>query len=51
MIRDCATCPELVVINAGRFAMGEGSEGLEQQVSLTATQEVTIAAPFAIGRY
>lgn len=50
MIRDCATCPELVVIAAGRFAMGEGSEGLEQQVSLTATQEVTIAAPFAIGR-
>ena len=35
MIRDCATCPELVVINAGRFAMGEGSEGLEQQVSVT----------------
>lgn len=50
IIRDCATCPELVVINAGRFAMGEGSEGLEQQVSLTGTQEVTIAAPFAIGR-
>jgi formylglycine-generating enzyme required for sulfatase activity len=51
MIRDCATCPELIVINAGQFAMGEGSEGLEHQVSLTATQEVTIAAPFAIGRY
>ena len=51
MIRDCATCPELVVVNAGRFAMGAGSEGLEQQASLTATQEVAIAAPFAIGRY
>ena len=51
MIRDCATCPELVVVNAGRFAMGEGSQGQEQQVSLTSTQEVTIAAPFAIGRY
>ena len=51
MIRDCATCPELVLINAGRFAMGAGSEGLEQQVSLTTTQEVQIAAPFAIGRY
>ncbi len=50
-IRDCATCPELVVINAGRFAMGEGSEGLEHQVSVTATQGVAIAAPFAIGRY
>jgi formylglycine-generating enzyme required for sulfatase activity len=50
IIRDCATCPELAVINAGRFAMGEGSEGLELQVSVTATQEVAIAAPFAIGR-
>ena len=50
MIRDCATCPELVVVNAGGFAMGEGSKGLEQQVSLTTTQDVTIAAPFAIGR-
>jgi formylglycine-generating enzyme required for sulfatase activity len=50
-IRDCATCPELVLINSGRFAMGAGSEGLEQQVSLTTTHEVQIAAPFAIGRY
>ena len=31
--------------------MGEGSEGLEHQVSLTTTQEVTITAAFAIGRY
>jgi formylglycine-generating enzyme required for sulfatase activity len=50
-IRDCATCPELAVINAGRFAMGAGSEGLEQQVSVTSTQAVEIAAPFAIGRH
>jgi Sulfatase-modifying factor enzyme 1 len=50
-IRDCATCPELVVVNAGRFAMGEGSEGLEHQVSVTGTQDVAIAAPFAIGRH
>jgi formylglycine-generating enzyme required for sulfatase activity len=47
-IRDCATCPELVVVNAGRFAMGEG---LEHQASVTGTQDVAIAAPFAIGRY
>ena len=51
MIRDCATCPELVVVNAGQFAMGESSEGLEHQVSVNSTQEVAIAAPFAIGRY
>ncbi|MDP1701192.1 MAG: SUMF1/EgtB/PvdO family nonheme iron enzyme [Aestuariivirga sp.] len=51
MIRDCSECPELAVVNAGRFAMGEGSEGLEYQVSVTATQDVAITAPFAIGRY
>ena len=51
VIRDCDTCPELAVINAGRFAMGAGSDALEQQASVTATQDVTIAAAFAIGRH
>ena len=51
IVRDCATCPELVLVNPGRFAMGAGSEVLEQQVSLTITHEVEITAPFAIGRY
>ena len=49
--RDCATCPELVGVAPGRFAMGAGSEGLGQQVSVTTTPDVAIAAPFAIGRY
>jgi hypothetical protein len=49
--RDCATCPELVTIAPGRFVMGAGSEGLGQQVSAITTQDVAIAAPFAIGRY
>jgi len=49
--RDCATCPELVSIAPGRFVMGAGSEGLGQQVSAITTQDVAIAAPFAIGRY
>lgn len=50
-IRDCDTCPELALISSGRFMMGAASEGSEQQVSVTGTQEVTITAPFAIGRY
>ena len=50
VIRDCATCPELALVNGGRFAMGSESDALEQQASITATQEVTIAAAFAIGR-
>ena len=46
--RDCATCPELVGVAPGRFVMGAGSDGL---VSVATTQDMAIAAPFAIGRY
>ncbi len=49
--RDCAACPELVLIAPGRFAMGTGSEVLGQQASVATTQDVAIAATFAIGRY
>lgn len=48
--RDCETCPEMVMIPPGRFAMGAGSEGLGQQASVATGQEIAIAAPFAIGR-
>ena len=49
--RDCATCPEMVVLPAGKFTMGspEGEkrryddEGLQRQV--------TISNPFAVGKY
>ena len=49
--RDCETCPEMVMISPGRFAMGAGSEGLGQQADVAAGQDVAIAAPFAIGRH
>ena len=39
--RDCAECPEMVVVPAGSYRMGE--EGQQH--------EVTIAAPFAVGKY
>ena len=45
--RDCATCPELVMISPGQFLMGPGSEG----AGANAAPTVAIAAPFAIGRY
>lgn len=51
VFRDCDTCPELAAVNSGHFAMGAGSAALAQQASVTATQEVTIAAAFAIGRH
>ncbi len=49
VFRDCKECPEMVVVPAGRFRMGDvngGGESDEQPV-----HEVTIAYPFAVGRY
>ncbi|HBM87513.1 MAG: formylglycine-generating enzyme family protein [Parvibaculaceae bacterium] len=49
-IQDCELCPELVVIPAGSFKMGQsrmsGGGEYEQPV-----HTVTIAAPFAIGKF
>ena len=39
--RDCAQCPEMVVVPAGRFQMRERR----------GVHEVTIATPFAVGKY
>ena len=47
IFRDCDQCPEMVVVPAGRFRMGDlAGDGDERPV-----HEVTIAAPFAVGRY
>ena len=48
--KECATCPEMVVVPAGSFTMGSpadepGRNSNEKQV------RVSIAAPFAVGRY
>ena len=50
-IRDCATCPELVVVPSGSFMMGSPSseEGWQKNEGLV--HRVTIAAPFAVGVY
>ncbi len=42
--RDCAECPELVVVPAGSFQMGSSKNDREKPV-----HEVRIAKPFAIG--
>jgi formylglycine-generating enzyme required for sulfatase activity len=45
--RDCAGCPHMMVIPAGEFTMG--SPPAEQQAE--AQHRVTIAAPFAVGKF
>jgi hypothetical protein len=50
VFRDCANCPEMVVVPAGRFTIGSPTnepERLDGKDQLA----VTIAKPFAVGRY
>lgn len=46
MFRDCAECPEMVVIPAGSFRMGDLSGVNEKPV-----HNVRIPRPFAVGKY
>ena len=48
-IRDCEVCPELVVVPAGDFRMGDLSGGGDADEGPVRT--VTIARPFAVARY
>ena len=47
---DCAGCPEMVVVPAGRFRMGCVS-GRDCQDDEKPVREVRIGKPFALGRY
>ena len=49
IFRDCDQCPEMVVVPAGRFRMGDLSGGGNSDER--PVHDVTIAAPFAVGRY
>ena len=51
ILRDCAVCPEMVVVPAGSFVMGspEGEEGRWDPEG--PLHRVTIRAPFAVGVY
>jgi formylglycine-generating enzyme required for sulfatase activity len=67
VFRDCSDCPEMVVIPAGKFLMGSSPEEAARDVATapsfdTSTakrsvlteqpqHEVTINAPFALGKY
>jgi formylglycine-generating enzyme required for sulfatase activity len=45
--QDCAVCPRMVVIPAGEFTMGSPPSELQAE----AQHRVTIARPFAVGRF
>jgi formylglycine-generating enzyme required for sulfatase activity len=45
--QECASCPEMLVVPAGEFMMGSEEGGEDRKP----THRVTIARPFAIGRF
>src|SRR5688572_178528 len=49
--KDCADCPEMVVVPAGTFAMGSPPNEPEREAEREDQVQVTIARPFAIGAF
>ena len=49
--RDCAECPEMVVVPAGSFPMGSLNAEKERNRDEGPLHQVTISRPFAVGRY
>ena len=53
VFRDCATCPEVVILPPGAFLMGSVRRGLDTAPGLEEMPQhlVTIGQPIAVGRY
>lgn len=49
--RDCPDCPEMIVVPAGSFTMGSPAEESERFDNEGPQHKVTIARPFAVGKY
>lgn len=49
--RDCADCPQMVVVPAGSFLMGSPSDEAMREENEGPQHRVTIARPFAVGVY
>ena len=51
VFKDCITCPEIVVVPAGSFMMGSPAGEEYRDYDEGPQRRVTIAEPFAVGRY
>ncbi len=51
VFRDCADCPDMVVVPAGSFTMGSPDNEPERDKYEGPQHRVTIAKPFAVARY
>ena len=51
IFRDCETCPEMVVVPAGSFLMGSPPGEEDRDDSEGPQHRVTLAEPFAVGKY
>ena len=49
--RDCATCPEMVVVPSGSFMMGSPADEPHRRDDEGPQHRVTISEPFAVGKY
>lgn len=51
VFRDCPTCPEMVVVPAGRFVMGSPRSEAGRDETEGPPRLVTLSAPLAVGRF
>jgi formylglycine-generating enzyme required for sulfatase activity len=49
--RDCASCPAMIVIPAGRFSMGSSEDDPDARADERPRHEVTIATPIAVSKF
>src|ERR1700754_4579312 len=49
--KECPQCPEMVVVPAGSFMMGTPPNEVDRSKGEDPVQQVTIAKPFAVGRF
>ena len=49
--KDCPECPEMVVVPAGEFMMGSPDSEVHRRMDEGPQRKVTVAAPFAVGKF